>query len=561
MSGTIALSHDPLVPWFRGVEFVPAGTIIAFDLATGRSERHEYWPLPSFDGDSDASDEEFVRRYRELLDASVADCASADADVGLFLSGGVDSSAVAALAAPRRTIHTFTALTGSTLASGDAQAAHRTVAALGLPNHQVLLDAQRVPDVEEWKRLLWLLETPLCGPEQYYKYELYRFVKRTRPDLKGMLLGQAADEFNGGYSVILSGGSGWDGYMATLEKLHREHALRHDPGLAGWSTHHTRPLLRQQALPSRTHTDPFQAFVAWKYRDIQQYDCWHEDRTAAGNGVEARVPFLDHRIVELMASVPAARRERLLWDKWILREAVRDLLPPEASARHKVSFYHGDGEQFTHRLFVRMLAQDGCALVEEALAGPTAAELVDGDAVRDMLTVLRASRSPRGVENLLPLVNLGLLEQMLARLPRHPIEAPGRVLAPASPIVDWGRDAEPVRAAMLTDGERLGATELLELGDGVQLVRTGDDDRTSYVAIHGRFEYVVDERDDAPLARVLGRIAPGRTLGEVLDAAGSTFEEIEPVLYEALDAGVLVSRGKLPAVAGDRPARSGALAG
>src|SRR5215471_13533344 len=277
LHGAPLFTHEPVNPWLRGIEIVPAGTIISIDLATGQADRHQYWRLPDFSGGGNtASDEDLVASYRDLLAASVADCVTANADVGLFLSGGVDSSAVAALAMPHRQPQTFSVLTGSTLANGDAEAACQAAAALGLSNHQLVFDAGRVPEVPEWKRLLWLLETPLCGPEQYYKYELYRYVKRVHPEIKGMLLGQASDEFNGGYSAGLSGGTDWAGFRSALSGMARSTAVRARPALACWLDHHDELVVSDELLrvvASPLPDDPYQAFVAWKYRDIQQYNC------------------------------------------------------------------------------------------------------------------------------------------------------------------------------------------------------------------------------------------------------------------------------------------------
>ncbi|MFP9052145.1 asparagine synthase-related protein, partial [Enterococcus faecalis] len=47
-----------------------------------------------------------------------------------------------------------------------------------------------------------------------------------------------------------------------------------------------------------SQADPWQSYVLTKYRDLQMYNCWHEDRIAAANHIENRVPFLDHRLVE-----------------------------------------------------------------------------------------------------------------------------------------------------------------------------------------------------------------------------------------------------------------------
>src|SRR5262249_160805 len=131
-------------------------------------------------------------------------------------------------------VHTFTALNGSTTVNGDARHAHLVAASLGMPHHQVLFEPGRVPSHNEWKRLLWLLETPLCGPEQFYKYEMDRYAKQVRPQLRAMMLGQGADEFNGGYTVEAAGGGGWDDFAANLADMARRTALQHRPALAPW---------------------------------------------------------------------------------------------------------------------------------------------------------------------------------------------------------------------------------------------------------------------------------------------------------------------------------------
>ena len=221
--------------WFKGIELVPAGTVLSVDVTDGAIHSHRYWSLPT-PGESPAPLEpaEFVERYRELVAASVRESGMSDAEIGLFLSGGVDSAAVAAFSNELDELHTFTALNGATYANGDGRFAHLVAEHLGRPNHQIVFDGDRVPSSDEWRRLVWLLETPLCGPEQFYKYELHRFARATRPNLKVMLLGQAADEFNGGYTWDLSGGGGWDQAMDALATLARRRALLRSPRLSSW---------------------------------------------------------------------------------------------------------------------------------------------------------------------------------------------------------------------------------------------------------------------------------------------------------------------------------------
>lgn len=536
------MSHDPVNTWFRGIEIVPAGAVVTVDLATGRTTQRAYWELPDFAGDCDASDEEFIRAYREILEGSVIDCASADTELGLFLSGGIDSSAVAALAtANGRSLHTFSVLSGSTFANGDAEYAHRAARALGVRNHQVLFDLGRAPEPDEWKRLLWLLETPLCGPEQYFKYELHRYAKQARPELRGMLLGQASDEFNGGYSTVIALYEGWPGFDAGVLQLARATVGRNRRDLAGWLSHDDGMLLTDQVLDEtgrRLLQDPYSAYVRWKYRDIQQYNCWHEDRTAAGNGVEARVPFLDHRLIELLATIPAKRRPGLLWDKRILRDAVRDMLPAEVADRPKGPFFYGPGERYTYRAFVEMLAKDDCRLLDEALAAPGGREFLRPEAVRAMFRRLAGEAEPADITHLLRLVNLGLLDAMVRSLPRHPVDAPPHEVVGAASVTDWARDAR-LLAGRLREVAEPDRDDVVAFAEGVVLVQPVSDPQTLYISVDGEFQYVVEAADDPGWAAFLRNVDGRRTLDEVLSAGAIGYEVVAPTFREALEARVL----------------------
>ncbi|MEU7765560.1 asparagine synthase (glutamine-hydrolyzing) [Nocardia sp. NPDC049190] len=536
------LTDAPVNTWFRGIEIVPAGSIVSIDLRDGEVDRHQYWNLPSFEGDAGISDEEFVRTYRDLLTGAVRDAATADAELGLFLSGGIDSTAVAALAgATGSPIHTFTVLSGGTLVTGDSEFGHRAASTLGMPNHQLVFDAKTVPAVDEWKRLLWLLETPLCGPEQYYKYELYRYAKQARPQLRGMLLGAGADEYNGGFSTVFNVGADWAGFESGIRQMARAAALHKTPALAPWWECRESPLLEGALLGSSATSplvDPYPAYVASRHRYLQQYNCWHDDRTAAGNGIEARVPFLDHRIIELLMRIPTRQRAGLLWDKKILREAVRDIVPSEIAARPKGAFIWGEGAGFTHRMVVRLLSQQDCALLEEALASPGARQVLCPDAARAMLGRLRSERQPADARLLLSLVNLGLLDEMTRQLPAVPLDAPPRDVLTAISIGDWDCEA-PAIAERVRDHSVPSLHDVVAFPENVLLVQARQSPSRLYLVVDGAFEYVVDADLDAAWFAFLQTVDGERTLGELLDLCGQPYVSVEQTLLASIDAGLL----------------------
>ncbi|KUL21339.1 asparagine synthase (glutamine-hydrolyzing) [Streptomyces regalis] len=538
INGALEFSEGMQKTWFRGIETVPPGTIRTVDLDDGSISDHVYWSFPNAgEYRDDLSAEEFIEEYAGLLSASVAECETSDAELGLFLSGGVDSAAIAALSTVRP--RTFTALNGSTLANRDAEYGHRAAELLGLANHQVLFDTAQVPSAEEWKSLLWLLESPQCGPEIYYKRELYRFVKARFPEIKGMLLGGGADEFNGGYSVSMSSDGGWEQFMANIGGMALRDHLHRNRGAAAWWDQSALPLIRAEVLRGGAPPeDPYERFLRWKYRDVQQYNCWHEDRTAAGSGIEARVPFLDHRLVELSVRVPPALRERLIWDKRILRDGLDGVLPQEFIHRPKVPFFYGDGVHHTYRTFAAMLAADGDALLDEALSGPRAKEYIDADNARATLRALQDDPSSGHVEFLLRVVNLGLLEQMAGQPPRPPVEATWGPVPTELPVSDWESESAAVEARVLLHPQLHDAL-VPAFDDSVLLLSDRRDPLVRYVIVDGEIEYVIDGEETPAWQRLLDAVDGQRGLGELLAAAGCAIADVEEPLLQSVEFGVL----------------------
>ncbi|MFF2775538.1 asparagine synthase (glutamine-hydrolyzing) [Streptomyces sp. NPDC058052] len=529
-------SSPEMRTWFEGVESVPAATILRIDLNGGRTTRHRYWELPA-ERDETSEADFFVERYGEILRESVRECATADTELGLFLSGGIDSAIVLALArAEGGEIHSFTALSGGTRLNGDSENAHWLAGELGAPNHQVVFGPDHVPTPEEWTRLLWLTETPLTGVEIYYKHELHRFARSERPELRGMLLGAASDEFNGGYSDNIGGD--WDRFLANLEGMDRETRFDGRPELRHWWSGGESFLSERMLRDPRGARggDAYRAYVESEYRKIQQYNVWHEDRTAAGSGIEARVPFLDHRLVELTASIPDRLRPRLLWDKRILRDGVGSLLPERIAERPKGPFFYGPGTHYAYRMLVNLLRADDHELIERALAAPGAGDHLDAVAIRRQLARFAGrDTDSASVELLMRIVNMGLLSDLVASPPRlEDLSAgPLRISLPAGqdPVADT-EDLFAKPPAYDLDG-------IPTTGDDVLLLTDGEG--TWYLTDQGQIEFVLEE--ETPILTVLRLVDGESTLAAVLAEAGVAFEDVKPELDTLFEQRLLASAG------------------
>ncbi|MFP3915065.1 MAG: asparagine synthase (glutamine-hydrolyzing) [Actinomycetota bacterium] len=279
--------------WDR-VETVPAG-----HTWEGGLRRHYRVPEPNLERAFEEADvEEWCRRLRHALESAVVKRLMSDVPLGAFLSGGLDSSIVTALAARHAPgLDTFSL---GFEGSADVDAARLVAEHLGTNHHEVTVSEdeplQVLPEVlyhlESWDRDLVRSALPT--------YLVARFAAR---HLKVVLTGEGADELFAGYAYH----AGYAHDPVRLQReLHRSVQAMHDNNLQ------------------------------------------RVDRMTMAHSLEARVPFLDPEVVEVAMDIPPGlklRRDRHgnLVEKWILRRAFSDLLPEEIVWRTKSQFDEGSG--------------------------------------------------------------------------------------------------------------------------------------------------------------------------------------------------------------------------
>ena len=287
------------------VQEFPPGT--CYDSETGF---HTYYTVP----DQPARDltlADHLRRVRETVEAAVKKRLLSDVPLGAFLSGGLDSSIIAAVAAQHMPdLHTFSV---GIEGSRDIEAARRVSQHIGSIHHEYIYSASEV--VETLPEIVYYLES--------FDRDLVRsaiptwFAARlAAQEVKVILTGEGADELFAGY------------------RYHKDIADPRD----------LRTELRRSI--GRMHNINLQRV----------------DRMTMRHGIEARVPFLDRSVIEMASTVPTPWKLRevdgIPVEKWILRTAFEDLLPKEIVWRDKEQFDEGSG-------MVDLLPQ----LISEATAG------------------------------------------------------------------------------------------------------------------------------------------------------------------------------------------------
>ena len=375
---------------FKGIEKLEPGSIVEID-ADGRETRRRYWDLRRIACDAardrDALDDETAA---EMLDNLLRDAVKqrmiADVPLGVFLSGGIDSSAVVALmqAQSDRPVKSFTI--GFTEAGYDeARHAKHIAAHLGTDHTKLYVSAERtmavLPQLASW------FDEPFADSSQV---PTYLISEMTRRHATVVLSGDGGDELFAGYNRHIIAATLWRRIEtwprplraaiasllravppSTWDRLFLGMPRSIRPPQIGDKVHKLAAILSladQEALYRRLVSqwqepdaqvrggreprghlwDPtirrdFSDFTdRMQFLDTLTYlpdDILTKvDRASMAVGLEARVPLLDHRVVEFAWRLPLAMKVRGGQGKWLLRQVLRAYVPPRLTDRPKMGF-------------------------------------------------------------------------------------------------------------------------------------------------------------------------------------------------------------------------------
>jgi asparagine synthase (glutamine-hydrolysing) len=374
---------------FAGVHKLGAGTYVVVD-AGGLQER-TFWRLRYAASGQRLSDDEYGRRLEHILRAAVASHTDADTRVGAFLSGGWDSSILAAMAAEvvPGPLATFSVVFPESPGIDESRFSRLMAQHIGSEHREIEFRASDVP------RLLpdavWHREEPFTGPG-LPEFQVASLASR---HVKAVLSGQGSDELFGGYPWQTDG-ERWYRLRAVVPPLAARLAAKTplrtrwrlplavlgapDPAAADaeWMRSLTpaeknrlfRRGLRQEtpdAVPFRCQPetlascrDPFQRRAALDFtRRLTDGILVTGDRMAMAHSLEVRMPFLDRTVVDYAAALPTDLKVRAGQEKYVLRHLTA-LLPPEIASRRKFGLQYPLAEYLLGTLqpFVRELLLD-----------------------------------------------------------------------------------------------------------------------------------------------------------------------------------------------------------
>jgi len=360
----------------RGVRKLPQGHQLVV-TSDGFVNVSPYWHLDVGSSPRKVTPAEAVDLVDGVLKASVRESLIADVPVGVYLSGGVDSSLLTALARrqnPGQVLHTFGASFGDERYDENQWA--RKVAQLNATtHHEVFVTADDF--LNNWGKLSWHRDGPLSEPADV---AIFRLAELAREQVKVVLSGEGSDELFGGYpKYVFANATRWlgaipsAGLLGKLEKSLPASKARlriavrvlaessYEERLRGWFAPFTLAervqltgRLSPRGVPDAYSRAGGDALRRMLYADTSVWlaDNLLErgDRMSMAASLETRPPFLDHRLVELAFQLPSDVKTRGRTTKWVLKEVARRYLPTDVVDRPKVGFKVPLDRWFRHGL-------------------------------------------------------------------------------------------------------------------------------------------------------------------------------------------------------------------
>jgi asparagine synthase (glutamine-hydrolysing) len=359
---------------FKGVHSLRAGHFLT--VRDGQVRTAEYWDLDyPLEGDAPAAlpESHYVEALRERLRRSVEYRLRADVPVGLYLSGGLDSSLIASMARD---------LAGEGMQSFSigftdrriCESSHQRVMArhVGAELHEIVFDWSSITG-----RLPQAVYHSECALKETYNTCSLALSEAARAaGVPVVLSGEGSDELFAGYvgyrfdQYGVRGGADPGGLDALLEAEMRERvwgdadllyetdfqaqrevkSVLYSADLAGVMDEFecfNFDLVNRDRIRGR-HPIHQRSYLDFKLRIADHLVADHGDRMALANAVEGRYPFLDKDVVALAREIPPGLKLNGLVEKYIVKRAAEGLVPPEILNREKFSF-HAPGSPFLLR--------------------------------------------------------------------------------------------------------------------------------------------------------------------------------------------------------------------
>lgn len=379
--------------YFKGIHQLPPGHFLTASIHSTEVKIERYWDLTypheyepstkSFTYKTDRTEEQIVNELREILLNSIQTRLVADVPVGVYLSGGLDSTSLLGMArhlmGPSTPIKTFTVSFEESADHDEAAIATRMAQHANAEMHVMKWNSGLLAD--HFPGAIYHLEQPVFNMSSIAKYQLSKLVRDI--GYKVVLTGEGSDEIFGGYGPFVIENYLRGGLTEQQKEEIREYlklgstARSAVPPETSLQTHFTSQLGHTPFVAEFLSRTFFNVMNDVMRDESQVHDSvvemnrlaylinpamrnWHPvntglyvwiktglahmlltqyaDRMEMAHSVEGRVPFLDHKVVEFVNQIPTNIKIQPRFDKWILRQAVKPFVTNEVIERKKQPF-------------------------------------------------------------------------------------------------------------------------------------------------------------------------------------------------------------------------------
>ena len=297
----------------------------------------KYWDV-SFDV-VEKPEQYFIKRFRALLKDCVEKRLMSDVPLGAFLSGGLDSSLIVAMNSMLRSDPVKTFTVGFGHETDEFRHARSVADHLGTDHHELVLDYKEM--TKELPKIVWYMDEPNSDITMVPLYFLSRFSKK---QVTVVNTGEGADELFSGYPHFRVGSPSpvfrpvpgfikkrvYDLYYSPFKSWHRKRLFRSVP---------QEDISLRRCLNMKKPKDLLNRILLFDIKnELPNWQLARVDRMTMAHAQEARVPFLDHRMVEFSATLPVNLKLKSLDGKYLIKKASQSVLPKSVIYRKKQGF-------------------------------------------------------------------------------------------------------------------------------------------------------------------------------------------------------------------------------
>lgn len=377
---------------FDGILELPAAHYIIVELGNSlirTIEPRRWWDINLEEKIDGWSDKQYSSEFYNLFEDCVRLRLRSDVPIGTSLSGGIDSSSIAFVVDDLRKkkdiskpYKTFT-LASEYEQFDESDYANEIIKKINVKPHFIIPSARKL--FADLERLVWHQDHPFVSTSIYASWCIFEMAREN--DIKVMLDGQGADEMLAGYYPYSLYPSATEtllhfqlyGFLKQVGRIRKyfDVAMKDQlynigrqllrkvifvPPTLSPGINYVRRVLQKDFWEEGIATSPFVKHSRTRLgfgrgTALQQYSYemffhgslnWilrHLDRNAMAFSVEARAPYLDHRLVKFIFSLPDDQKMRQHWTKFVLREAMKEKLPIKISSRiSKLGFVTAEPE-------------------------------------------------------------------------------------------------------------------------------------------------------------------------------------------------------------------------